>query len=135
MSAYWTGVLSVPALVLAAAVAWLAFKVIGKVGERLLVGGLMTLGMAAPVARRAATASVVYGAKRSYMLAGGDVAILLVVGMDGDRVRTAADRLQPRVSLGGVRAAAKPGPRNRTTSISDDEYPDRPASMDDGSNR
>ena len=116
MSAYWMGVLSVPAVVLAAAVTWLALKVVGKVGERLLVGGLMVLGMGAKIERRAATASVIYGAKRSYMLACGDVAILLVVGMDGEQVKKAADRLRPRASLAHIQAAAKPGPRQSPTS-------------------
>lgn len=108
MSDYWLGVLSVPALILGLAAGWLALKAVGLLGERLLVGGLLFFGMKTSLAKRTATASVIYGAKRSYMLAGGDLGIVLVVGMDGDRAATAVKRLEdPPVSLNEIRRRGK----------------------------
>ncbi len=48
---YWMGVVSVPALLLGAAVCWLAIKAFGWVGERLLVGGLIRFTPATEAAR------------------------------------------------------------------------------------
>lgn len=96
---YWLGVLSVPALVLGAGAAWLVIKAVGWVGERLLVGGIKRLTPETPEGQRAATAAVVYGTRRAWMFAPGDMGFIVVVGMDHDEVRKAGNLLRPRVSL------------------------------------
>jgi hypothetical protein len=107
-SDYWLGVASVPALVLAAGALWLVIKAVGWAGERLLTGGIIHLTSETPEARRAATASVLYGARRCWAFAPGDLAVVFVVGMDAAEVRKAADLLRPQVSLRDLRASANP---------------------------
>lgn len=106
---YWLGVMSVPALVLAAGAGWLVLKAVGWLGERLLVGGIRRLTPETSKGQRAATAAVVYGTRRAWMFAPGDMGFIFVVGMDHAEVRKAADRLQPRVSLRDIqtRSAAE----------------------------
>lgn len=104
---YWLGVLSVPALILGAGAGWLALKAIGWLGERLLVGGVKRLTSETSEGQRAATASVVYGTRRAWMFAPGDMGFIFVVGMDHDEVRKAADRLRPRVSLRDIQQRAE----------------------------
>lgn len=99
MSDYWMGVLSVPALILATAIGWLALKAIGLVSERLLVGGIKRLTPKSSKNQRAAMGAVVYGTRHSWMFAPGDMAIIFAVGWDHEEVREAARKLRPTVSL------------------------------------
>lgn len=107
MSEYWMGVLSIPALIAALAVGWLAVKAIGLVGERLLVTGTLRLTRDTPHARRAAVSGVIFSAKRAWMVAPGDIGLALIVGMDNQGAAEAARKLQrePR------RIKVNPSPR------------------------
>lgn len=112
MSDYWLGVLSAPALILAVLAGWAALKALGWLGERLLVGGISRLTPSSPEPRRAAVAAAMFGGKRVWMLAPGDIGLALIVGFDSDEAQAAANRLRPRVEIN-----PRPRPRPRPKSV------------------
>lgn len=81
------GVLAVPALAAGTVALLLA--------ARALLGTLARLTGTTDARQRAATAAILYGARRARVIGLGDVAVAMVVGLDRDARQHAYDLLKP----------------------------------------
>jgi hypothetical protein len=108
------GALCFPVGILVLGFSAVVFRALLRVGAKITDAGVQRLTPETAWSRRAACAAVVVGARRAWMLAVGDVGVIVVVGHDAEEARTAARRLST------AEAAPQLSPRFRRRMAGDD---------------